>query len=139
MENKILDTNILVRLFMQDNQAQYERALEILNNADIKAYKLYIPVEVVIEFEYVLRKVYSVERSEIAKDLESIVQTSCIDFIDSKDIKLAIALYPLLNTDLVDLILFARSKNLKIGIESFDKDFKKIQKAYESISNSLCT
>ncbi len=137
MENKILDTNILVRLFMQDNQAQYEKALEILNNADTKGYKLYIPVEVVVEFEYVLRKVYSIERSEIAKDLESIVQTSCIEFIDNnKDMKLAIALCPLLNTDLVDIILFARAKNLEIGIESFDKDFKQIQKAYEEISKN---
>jgi|SRR3989338_6414484 len=137
MENKILDTNILVRLFIQDNQAQYEKALEILNNADTKGYKLYIPVEVVVEFEYVLKKVYSIERSEIAKDLKSLTQTNCIEFIDNiKDIKLAIALYPLLNTDLVDIILFARSKNMGIEIESFDKDFKKIQMAYEKINKN---
>lgn len=137
MKNKILDTNILVRLFIQDNQAQYEKALNILEDAKSKGYKLYIPIEIMIEFEYVLRKVYSIKRSEIAKDLESLSQTSFIEFIDSnKNAKVAIALYPLLNTDLVDIMLFVRSKSLELDIESFDKDFKRIKKEYEELARS---
>ena len=46
----------------------------------------------------------------------------------------AIKLYPLVNVDMVDVVIFVRSQILGLGIKTFDKDFVKIKKVYEQLS-----
>jgi len=134
MKHKILDTNVLVRLFMQDHKEQYNKAVKFFEDATNKEYKLFISIEVLLEFEYVLRSVYKISREEIAKDLNSLDQTKCVSFIDEKLVLKAILIYSVVNVDLVDITVFLRSEMLGLDLEFFDKDFKKIKRVYKQLS-----
>ena len=134
MRNKLIDTNILVRLFMEDHQKYYRESVNIFNNATKKGYFLLIPAEVLLELEYVLRSIYKVDRQEIAADFKSLAETKCVSFLDDNLVRRAIKLYPLVNVDMVDVVIFVRSQILGLGIKTFDKDCVKIKKVYEQLS-----
>ena len=119
---------------MEDHQKYYRESVNIFNNATKKGYFLLIPAEVLLELEYVLRSIYKVDRQEIAADFKSLAETKCVSFLDDNLVRRAIKLYPLVNVDMVDVVIFVRSQILGLGIKTFDKDFVKIKKVYEQLS-----
>lgn len=48
----IVDTNIILRYLLQDNEELSKKAIEIIDNN-----KIFIPTEVIVEASYVLKKV----------------------------------------------------------------------------------
>lgn len=64
---RALDTNVLVRAFVQDDQAQAQRALTCLNDQTV-----YVPVTVILELEWVLRSRYGFSARTIADAIEKI-------------------------------------------------------------------
>lgn len=56
----IVDTNVILRYLLQDNEELSSKAIEIIDNNEI-----FIPTEVIVEVSYVLKKVYKVEKFEI--------------------------------------------------------------------------
>lgn len=61
-----LDTNLLVRLFTQDDPAQYQRALRLLNDLP-QGEKAIVNLVVVVELLWVLRKAYHYESQDLAR------------------------------------------------------------------------
>lgn len=64
---RAVDTNVLVRAFVQDDPAQAGRAQALL-----RAHRVFIPVTVMLELEWVLRSRYGFTRPVIAQALEKI-------------------------------------------------------------------
>lgn len=62
-----VDTNVLVRAFVQDDPAQAVRAQALL-----RAHQVFVPVTVMLELEWVLRSRYGFTKQVIAKALEKI-------------------------------------------------------------------
>ena len=56
----VVDTNVILRYLLQDNEELSSKAIEIIDNNEI-----FIPTEVIVEVSYVLKKVYKVEKFEI--------------------------------------------------------------------------
>lgn len=65
---RAIDTNVLVRAFVNDDTAQSARAVVLLTEADI-----YIPVTVMLELEWVLRSRYAFAPKVIAQAIAKIV------------------------------------------------------------------
>lgn len=127
MVTYLADTNILVRLYIQDNSEQFNLSLQILNDCKRGKIKITVLSEVVPEIEYVLRKVYKIDRKTIANHLLELIKTTYIN-IEKRDIwKEAIKVYSKNNLDIIDAVLFVESQNRKNEILSFDKDFRKIK------------
>lgn len=63
-----VDTNIIVRLLTQDDNAQYQKSLEIFQTQTI-----FIPDTVILETEWVLRFAYKFKPSEICAALRKIL------------------------------------------------------------------
>jgi predicted nucleic-acid-binding protein len=61
-----LDTNLVVRLFTQDDPAQYQRALRLLKDLP-QGEKAIVNLVVVVELIWVLRKAYQYGRRELAR------------------------------------------------------------------------
>lgn len=55
-----VDTNIVVRFLTQDDEAQYQKSLDIFQNQDV-----FIPDTVILETEWVLRFAYKFTPAEI--------------------------------------------------------------------------
>ncbi len=61
---RAVDTNVLVRALVQDDPAAARRAQDLL-----RAHQVYVPVTVVLELEWVLRRRYGLAPAAIAQAL----------------------------------------------------------------------
>jgi predicted nucleic-acid-binding protein len=65
----VVDTNVLVRSVMRDDEKQAKAATEILKNAELIA----VALPTLCEFVWVLRKVYRLERLDIASAVKALL------------------------------------------------------------------
>lgn len=127
MKSFLADSNIFLRLFVQDNPVQTKESLKYLEDAKKGKIKILILSEIIPEIEYVLRKVYKRDKVEIVKDLNVICSTSYLD-LQQKSIWLkSLKIYKNNNIDLIDAFLYQNKLEKNMKILSFDKDFKKIK------------
>jgi predicted nucleic-acid-binding protein len=68
---KALDTNIVVRLFVDDGSKEVPIAREVFKREQVE-----IPLTVVLEFEWVLRSVYKFKTAAICDALEALLGLS---------------------------------------------------------------
>lgn len=66
-----VDTNVLVRAMVADDEAQMARAIELLESADMVA----VSLQTLCEFVWVLRSRYKVEREDIAAAIRALLNT----------------------------------------------------------------
>lgn len=64
-----LDTNVLVRLIVGDNEAQQRKAIEALEGAELVA----VSVHTLCEFARVLGRTYGVDRADISDSIRRIL------------------------------------------------------------------
>jgi predicted nucleic-acid-binding protein len=127
MVSYLADTNIFIRFFIKDDLEQYNEVERYFSLAQKGKIKISVLTEVILEVEYVLRKVYKIPRDEIAKNLQSLVKMTYLH-IDKHDILSFALRYYLKNTiDLVDALIYIEAEKRNLKILSFDKDFKKIK------------
>ena len=117
----IVDTNVILRYLLQDNEELSSKAIEIIDNNEI-----FIPTEVIVEVSYVLKKVYNVEKDKIFETIKLLLDMENIKFRNKKTIEVAFKIYSEKNLDIVDCILYAYNKVEKFEIKSFDKKLCKI-------------
>lgn len=82
-----VDTNILVRTAMSDDEAQARAATRLLREADL----VVISLVCLCEFVWVLRRVYKIERIWIAAALRELVDAPNV-LVDRPAVELGIAL-----------------------------------------------
>lgn len=123
----ILDTNIILRLLLEDIPLQYKQARKIFLDAKNGKVILILPQIVVFEVNFALKKFYNLEKEEIIIKLESLISTDYIQ-AESKEIFIeALAYYRLLNISFVDCFLLSKTKLEKAELFTFDKRLKKIK------------
>jgi predicted nucleic-acid-binding protein len=80
-----VDTNVIVRLFVQDDAAQVAAARQAL-----AADSIFVPKTVVMEFEWVLRGAYGEPRAMIAAAIETILATANVEVEDAAAVERAV-------------------------------------------------
>jgi predicted nucleic-acid-binding protein len=68
-----VDTNLLVRLYVDDGDRQSTRQREISARIIRQADKLFVPKTVLLELEWVLRGFYAFERDDIARAMQHLL------------------------------------------------------------------
>ncbi|OGG19080.1 hypothetical protein A3D78_04345 [Candidatus Gottesmanbacteria bacterium RIFCSPHIGHO2_02_FULL_39_14] len=114
-----LDTNVLIRFFTKDDLAKAKKVKELLE----KESEIFINDVVFPELDYVLRKVYSRKRSDVAAAFRFLLSFRAIKC--SKIIHKATYLYETSNLDMADCLIVAQS--LKGKLASFDEKLLKIK------------
>ena len=128
MNRFIVDTNIFLRFLLKDHPKHYQLAKKHFFRAQKKEIGLILIPEVVMEINYVLRKVYSFTREETANALIKIIKSPDLEVKERVVLTEAVEKYKKKNIDLVDLFIFEIAKKEKVKVLSFDKDFKKISR-----------
>lgn len=82
---RAVDTNVIVRLFADDDAVQSATAQHAL-----AAGSIFVAKTVMIEFEWVLRGVYRLPRTAIVTALEAIAATANIELEDATSVRRAI-------------------------------------------------
>ena len=85
-----LDTNVLVRLIVQDDAAQHAAARHAIESALRSGEALHIPVTVVLELEWVLRSRYRFAPEQIEQTLAGLLASGDVDLADEAAIEEAV-------------------------------------------------
>jgi len=110
----ILDTNMILRYLLNDNENMRETTKKYLCAGNV-----WITLEVAAELVYVLNGVYKLERKAIAEKIIRFLNVA--DCKESAVLQLALNTYALHNLDFVDCILYAYNEVKGIEIATFDK------------------
>jgi len=126
-----LDTNILLRITLKDNVLQAQESQRYFEQARQGDCTLVLIPAIVLEFEYVLRKVYRIPPEKRREYLVNLVETPYLEVRDRNLLKQALRLYGHTPFDLVDLFVFASAQHENAEVLSFDKDFRKLAVAQD--------
>ena len=112
----LIDTNILLRYILKDNESLTDKATDI-----ISCNKVVCLNAVIYEVVHVLSKVYGIPRIEIADELLGLIQDEII-FTDDKLLSLqTLMIFKETSMDFIDCLLIARHMIYKDSVQSFDK------------------
>lgn len=126
MKQFLIDTNIILRFFLQDNLKLANQAEAYFQKAKAGKISLFCPQIVIFELVFVLEKVYQFEKGKVIAKLKSFLLTAYIE-IETREILLkAMGVYQKKNIDFVDIFLFVLAKEKSLEILSFDRDFRKL-------------
>lgn len=111
------DTNLLVRLIVDDHPRQADVAEQLL-----KQHRVLISRTVLLETEWVLRSRYQIPRERIHAFFQSMMQTENAELEDAPAIEQALTWYAT-GADFADALHLAASGSTVL--HTFDKDFCK--------------
>jgi len=125
----VIDTNLLVRYLINDDQKKADVVDNLLDRAIKGEARIIVPSVVIAELVWVLESFYQLEADAILELVEAIVNTSGLDVTDKSTVISALRLYKNRNIDFIDawIIEFAKERGIKT-IYTFDKKhFKDIE------------
>lgn len=129
MRKASIDTNILLRLLIKDDDIKKKACEKLLEKARLKEIQLYILPIVVMEIVWVLEKYYKLDRKTIRELAEAVMNTPELH-IEMEDVfRKALRLYEEKNVKFADAVIgyWGLEKGLSIVYTYDEKDFKHIK------------
>lgn len=112
-----LDTNVLVRYFVNDNEAQHQLARELVNHNDI-----YLTNIVLLESYWVLKRLMKLERKQLLRCFYCLLQMSNAEFEHCSAFAGALHQYKTKGCDFADAFINRLHQLKGITTVSFDKN-----------------
>lgn len=112
-----VDTNILVRYYLNDDEQQAELAQRLVEH-----YPIYVPKTVVLELEWVLRGAAKIDRVRIGLCLEHLLNLPTADIEQREHIMLALTHYQA-GFDFADALHWVSSKECRTFMTFDDRGF----------------
>jgi predicted nucleic-acid-binding protein len=130
------DTNVFLRFLLQDNDQLFQLSKRYFTRAAAGEITICVLSEIIPELVYVLEKIYSLSADEITKCIGSIIRTPYFQVEQRQAWMRSLELYQVVDADIVDIFLAVKANEGKVGVLSFDKDFKKIDRALRKIKSN---
>lgn len=125
-----LDTNVLVRYLVQDDDLQLAAAKKLIRVALQAGETLFIPITVILELEWVLRSNFGFEKEQITTTLSSLLSAAELSFESEAALEIALALYKKNSADFADCAHIALSHMAgESPLWTFDRAASKIDGA----------
>lgn len=125
---RALDTNVIVRLLVRDDERQAQRALKLLVHAEESEETLLVTDVVVLELLWVLLSAYSFPRAEALDALELLADLPVIKFQSHDVVRRLVQFGRSGGTDLADLFIGLQGR--ESGCEStltFDRKLSRTE------------
>ncbi len=118
-----LDTNIMVRIFVDDPQCpeQNNKARQIVGEYET----VYVTQIVQVETVWVLSRAYGFSRTEIERVLESMLNNAAFRLENETIFAAALPLYSRSNIDFADALILQNSMQQNLQLLSFDRKLQK--------------
>src|SRR3989339_1667728 len=122
--NELLDTNVILRYLVGDNEEQQQKATAIFKEAEQGKRKIFLKVVVVAETCFVLESFYKKTKDEIASAMDVFLSQKWLKVEERPSL---LSMWDLFRQNLhfVDCYLLALSKTNKFKIITFDKDLNR--------------
>jgi predicted nucleic-acid-binding protein len=121
----LLDTNIIIRFLIGDNEQHLVQATEIFKNIEMAKLQVEILDGVLMESYFVLTKFYKLPRIDVINDLKTILALNGVVNSNKTILYEALNIIENKNIDFVDALICAKSKLQGFGKLSFDSDLEK--------------
>ena len=124
-----LDTNVLVRLVLRDNEAQAQRARKLLEAHAHSDASLFVSDVVLAEFAWVLRSRYALPDEAIAQTLRAMLDNATLALQSRSAAVEALRLFGQGGVDFPDclVVALAQSCNCK-AVATFDQGMRTLPK-----------
>jgi predicted nucleic-acid-binding protein len=119
---KALDTNVLIRFLVKDDERQSGIVYKIFKQAEFNNEILYVPLLVVLDIIWVLESVYKTSRHDILESINDLLLMPILEFEAQPTILSFISSAQESSTDLSDLLIAYAAKSAGCeGMLTFDK------------------
>jgi predicted nucleic-acid-binding protein len=107
-----LDTNVLVRYLVRDDQPQFERARRLIKREADKGEPVLVSLLVLLETEWVLRSRYELLKPEILSAFSTLLDVADLAFEDEPSVEHALYSWRDSVADFADCLIEARNRRL---------------------------
>ena len=125
---KGLDTNVLVRYLVQDDEIQGRKAAQLVDEATSKGEPLFVNLIVLCEAVWVLESAYGYSKPEIMDTIDRLLSTVELEIEDRDVARLALADSRERNVDFADGAIGRRNRSLNCDVTlTFDRSLKRLE------------
>lgn len=114
-----VDTNILVRI-LADDPGNTEQTAQARRLAAAHQ-RLHVPLVVLVETFWVLKRAYGVAKTELSNVLEHLAQNRAYELDEAEMVRQAIADYRRSSADFPDVLVLAASRRRGLTLATFDR------------------
>jgi len=107
-----IDTNVLVRFLVRDDEAQFEKARKLIRREVAAERRVFVSQLVLLETEWVLRSRYALPKTEIIAAISGLLDAADVQFEDEPAIEEAVFVWKDSAADLADCLIGARNRRL---------------------------
>ena len=106
-----LDTNVIVRIATRDDEKQLRLALDLVKGRFSRESPAWISLIVIVEFSWVLKRLYNYPRAEVADAIASLLNTRELLIEDAPLVTIALSTFRNSKADFADCLIEARNSN----------------------------
>lgn len=107
-----IDTNVLVRYFLRDDEAQFLAASNLIADCISNGQPVLISLLVILETEWVLRSRYKISKFEIAAVFNKLLESKETVFEDEETLEESLYVWKESSADFADCLIVAKSRRL---------------------------
>jgi len=107
-----IDTNVLVRFLLRDDEAQFQKANKLIQWEVTAGRGVLVSQLVLLETEWVLRSRYGFSKIQLLEVIASLLDTRDIQLEDEQSVEEAIYQWKDANADFADCLIAARHRRL---------------------------
>ncbi len=129
MNKAFVDTSVILRLLVKDDDIKMKAAEKLLRNAGAQGITLHLLPVTLLEVVWVLEKVYKLKRKEIRELTEAIVNTPQLKVEMESAFRKALRIYEERNVKFADAVMgcWGLEKGLTTVFTYDERDFKRIE------------
>lgn len=107
-----IDTNVLVRFLVRDDDAQFEKARKLIKREVAAGRRVFVNQLVLMETEWVLRSRYAVPKNQIIEAVSGLLNATDVQFEDEPAIEEAIFIWKDSVADFADCLIGAKNRRM---------------------------
>jgi predicted nucleic-acid-binding protein len=107
-----IDTNVLVRFLVRDDEAQFEKARKLIKREVAAGRRVFVNQLVLVESEWVLRSRYAAPKNQIIAAISSLLDANDVQFEDEPAIEEALFIWKDAAADFADCLIGAKNRRM---------------------------
>src|SRR6476620_283803 len=107
-----IDTNVLVRFLVRDDEAQFEKARRLIRREVDAGEDVFVSLMVLMETEWVLRSRYTLQKTQVMEAISGLLDTTEVQLEDEPAIEETLLMWKDSAADFADCLIGANNRRL---------------------------